>query len=107
MIEEFERCFLKHGLKSYCVIRDMEVWGEASFSAKEIMQETFAKIDSSDLVVIDVSEKGVGLGIEAGYTKAKGKELIITARKGTEISTTISGIADRVISYESISDIKF
>jgi len=56
-------------------------------------------------VVIDVSEKGIGLGIEAGYARAKGKELIVTARKGTEVSTTISGIADQVIDYESISDI--
>ena len=106
MIEEFERCFSKHGFKSFCVVRDMELWGEASFSAKEIMQETFAKIDSSDLVVIDVSEKGVGLGIEAGYAKAKGKELIVTVRKGMEVSTTISGTADRVIDYETISGIR-
>jgi len=106
VIEAFERCFSKHGFKSYCVVRDLELWGKASFSAKEIMQETFVKIDSSDLVVIDVSEKGVGLGIEAGYAKAKGKELIVTVRKGTKVSTTISGIADRVIDYESISGIK-
>ena len=106
MIEEFERCFSKHGFKSFCVVRDMELWGEASFSAKEIMQETFAKIDSSDLVVLDVSEKGVGLGIEAGYAKAKGKELIVTVRKGMEVSTTISGTADRVIVYETISGIR-
>ena len=106
VIEEFERCFSKHGFKSFCVVRDMELWGKASFSAKEIMQETFAKIDSSDLVVIDVSEKGVGLGIEAGYAKAKGKELIVTVRKGMEVSTTISGTADRVIVYETISGIR-
>ena len=106
VIEEFERCFSKHGFKSFCVVRDMELWGEASVSAKEIMQETFAKIDSSDLVVLDVSEKGVGLGIEAGYAKAKGKELIVTVRKGMEVSTTISGTADRVIDYETISGIR-
>ena len=106
LIEEFERCFSKHGFQSYCVARDMELWGEASFSAKEIMQETFARIDSSDLVVIDVSEKGVGLGIEAGYAKAKGKELIVTVRKGLDVSTTVSGTADRVISYETITGLR-
>ena len=106
LIEEFERCFSKHDFKSFCVVRDMELWGKASFSAAEIIQKTFAKIDSADLVVIDVSEKGVGLGIEAGYAKAKGKELIITVRKSIEVSTTISGIADRLITYGAISDIK-
>ena len=107
VIEEFEQCFVKHGFSSYCVVRDMEHWGAAAFSAQDIMQQTFAKIDAADLVVIDVTEKGVGLGIEAGYAKAKGKELLITLKEGTEISTTISGTADRVIYYESIADIQF
>lgn len=107
VIEEFEQSFLQHGMKSYCVVRDMEFWGKQEFSAQEIMQETFSKIDSSDLVVIDVSEKGVGLGIEAGYAKAKGIKLIITAKIGVEISTTILGTADQIIKYETVSEISF
>ncbi|MDX2321919.1 MAG: hypothetical protein QNK26_15135 [Moritella sp.] len=107
IISEFEKCFAKHNLKSYCVARDMEKWGERSFSAKKIMQETFAKIDEVDLVVIDVSEKGVGLGIEAGYAKAKGKELIVTIKNGIEISTTIQGTADKIITYNKVSEITF
>ncbi|PKH07713.1 nucleoside 2-deoxyribosyltransferase [Moritella sp. Urea-trap-13] len=106
VINEFELCFSKHKLKSYCVVRDMEKWGERAFSATEIMQETFAKIDQSDMVIIDVSEKGVGLGIEAGYAKAKGKELIVTIKNGIEISTTIQGTADKIITYNEISDIR-
>ncbi|QUM75674.1 nucleoside 2-deoxyribosyltransferase [Moritella sp. 24] len=106
VINEFELCFSKHNLKSYCVVRDMEKWGKQTFSATQIMQETFAKIDESDIVVIDISEKGVGLGIEAGYAKAKGKELIVTIKNGVEISTTIQGTADKIITYNEISDIR-
>ena len=107
IIEEFESCFQRHEFQSYCVVRDMENWGASSFSAEDLMEETFAKIDASDLVIIDVSEKGMGLGIEAGYAKAKGKELIITVKKGREISTTIRGIADRIIEYQEIHKISF
>lgn len=107
IIDEYERCFQKQGFNSFCVARDMEKWGAASFSAHEIMQATFAKIDAADLVVIDVSEKGVGLGIEAGYAKAKGKRLIVTIKKGVEISTTISGTADQIIEYDQVAEISF
>ena len=104
-IEAFEQCFKKHNFHSYCVVRDMELWGEATFSAQDIMQETFKRIDTADLVVIDVTEKGVGLGIEAGYAKAKNKKLVITAKAGTDISTTMQGTADHIIQYNEISEI--
>ncbi|MGY0218414.1 nucleoside 2-deoxyribosyltransferase [Endozoicomonadaceae bacterium StTr2] len=107
VIEAFEKCFSKHGYESYCVARDLEQWGAASFSAQDIMQDTFAKIDASDLVVVDVTEKGIGLGIEAGYAKAKGKALIIVARDSVEVSTTIKGIADQIIFFNNISEIEF
>jgi nucleoside 2-deoxyribosyltransferase len=35
------------------------------------MRLTFEKIDICDLVIIDLTEKSVGLGIEAGYAYAK------------------------------------
>lgn len=106
VIEAFERCFSKHGYASYCVARDLEQWGAVSYSEKEIMRETFSKIDLADLVLIDLSEKGVGLGIEVGYAKGKGKTVIVTVKKGTEVSATIRGTADRIIEYESISELK-
>jgi len=34
------------------------------------MRVTFAEIDRSDLAILEMSEKGVGLGIEAGYVIA-------------------------------------
>lgn len=105
-VEQFERCFSSQGFTSYCVARDMEKWGAYSFSAQELMQSTFRRIDTADLVVLDVSEKGVGLGIEAGYAKAKGKYLIVTLREGQELSTTMRGIADQIIEYKHIASIR-
>jgi len=106
-IEAFEKLFLKHGFNSYCVARDLEKWGAKEFSPQELMEETFSRISSSDLAIIDVTEKGIGLGIEAGYAKAKGIRLIVTAQDGAEISTTILGIADEIVRYDRVSDILF
>ena len=43
--------------------------------------------------------KGVGLGIEAGYAYSRKKPVIVIAKKGSETSTTMKGVAKKVISY--------
>lgn len=88
--------------KIYCVVRDLEEWGKHEFTAKELMIETFNQIDKSDLVLIEFSEKGTGLGIEAGYAYAKYKPIIVIAEEGSDISTTIQGIATKIIMYKDI-----
>ena len=63
------------------------------------MRVSFEQIDRSDFVLVEMTEKGVGLGIEAGYAKARGKPLIVLTRDTEHLSTTMKGIADRVIHY--------
>jgi hypothetical protein len=50
--------------------------GQVSFTPKELMEITFQIIDESDLVIIDLSEKGVGLGIEADYAYSRSVPVI-------------------------------
>jgi len=80
------------GYSVACITRDIEVWGEVSYTPNELMKKTFQIIDESDLVIIDLSEKGVGLGIEAGYAYSKGIPVISIAH-ATKISTTLLGIS--------------
>ncbi len=72
----------------------------------ELMKKTFEMIEECDLVIIEFSEKGVGLGIEAGYAYAIQKPIIVIAKKGLEISNTLLGIAVRVSYYERIGDLE-
>jgi 2'-deoxynucleoside 5'-phosphate N-hydrolase len=69
------------------------------------MQRTFFEIDHSDIVILEMSEKGVGLGIEAGYAFAKGKPVFVLIKKGKELSNTMQGVASRVISYRDPEEI--
>ncbi|MBI4631081.1 MAG: nucleoside 2-deoxyribosyltransferase, partial [Chloroflexi bacterium] len=62
LIENITRALQPH--RVICIARDVEVWGEKKFEARELMQKTFEEIDSSDIVVVELSEKGVGVGIE-------------------------------------------
>lgn len=101
-------CSVLHndGIQTICIARDIEKWGEVYFSSKELMQITFEEIDKSDFVVLEMSDKGVGLGIEAGYTAAKKKPLIVLIKSGLELSNTMQGIADIVITYTHPEEIK-
>lgn len=105
-IESILAEFEDSGHQTVCVARDVEHWGQISFSPRELMKRSFTEIESSDVVVVDLTEKGVGLGIEAGYARAKGIPVITIAPAGTDISTTLEGISRRVVFYREMSDLQ-
>ena len=88
-----------------CVVRDLEKWGEISFPPAELMAETFNTIEECDAVIIELSSKGVGLGIEAGYAHARGIPVITIAEEGSDISATLQGISAEVELYSSVEEI--
>jgi len=71
-----------------------------------LMQKSFHEIDKSDVIIVELSEKGVGLGIEAGYAYAKGIPIITIARSGSDISQTLRGISQDIFFYESYTQLK-
>jgi nucleoside 2-deoxyribosyltransferase len=87
------------GCETFCVVRDLERWGEVRFSPNVLMQKSFAAIDASDVLLVDLTEKGVGLGIEAGYAFARGIPVVTIAEAGADISETLRGISQATFSY--------
>ncbi len=94
----------KCGFSVSCIARDIEKWGQNAFTPAELMRETFQVIDACDVVIIDLTEKGVGLGIEAGYAYSK-KIPIITIANKQEISTTLLGISNNHLVYGDESEL--
>ena len=94
------------GYTTICIARDIEKWGDIHLTPQELMQRTFAVIDQSDLVVMEMSEKGVGLGIEAGYAYAQGKFLLVVLQKERELSSTMAGIATKTIRYNTLEQLE-
>jgi len=105
LIEEISESLEKAGFNITLLIRDYEKWGKVKFPPKKLMEIAFKLIDKSDLLIIEFSEKGVGLGIEAGYGYAKNIPIIVIAKKGSDISNTLQGIAKRVIFYDRPEDL--
>ena len=104
-IEKISSALEQNGFETVCITRDIEKWGQVKFSPLELMKKTFAEIDSSQLIVVDLTEKGVGLGIEAGYAHAKEIPIVVIARKGLDISTTLQGIAQKLFLYDELTDL--
>lgn len=72
---------------------------------KEMMQQAFADINGADLLIAEVSEKAIGVGIEIGYAVAKQKPVIYLRNTRAEHSTTAAGAAGNSISYTNVEDL--
>ncbi|MFM2225013.1 MAG: hypothetical protein RJA07_1215 [Bacteroidota bacterium] len=73
---------------------------------RQMMQQAMADIDNCDLLLAETTDKGIGIGIEVGYAKAKGKTIIYLRQNEAEHSTTVSGISDFQIVYLDTTDLK-
>ena len=78
----------------------------SSDQEKEMMQQAILSIDVCDLVIAETSDKAIGIGIEVGYAKAKGKPVIYMRNTKAEHSTTVSGISDFQVIYADVKDIR-
>ncbi len=99
LIEAISTAFAGVGLGTVCVVRDVERWGEVGLHPDELMRRSFELIESSQVVVIELTEKGVGIGIEAGYAHAMGIPVVVFHQPHAHVSETLRGIARSVIAY--------
>jgi nucleoside 2-deoxyribosyltransferase len=93
------------GHETYCVTRDLEHWGVYAFTPQDLMQKSFNVIDTSDVLFVDLTEKGVGVGIEAGYAYARRIPIIVIAQGDVRVSETLRGISQRMIRYNHMNDL--
>jgi nucleoside 2-deoxyribosyltransferase len=71
-----------------------------------MMEQAMVAIDHCDILIAETSDKGIGIGVEAGYAKAKGKTVIYLRQQDSEHSTTIAGISDYQIIYLDTEDLQ-
>ncbi|UYP47388.1 hypothetical protein NEF87_003673 [Candidatus Lokiarchaeum ossiferum] len=93
------------GIDSIIAVKDLEQWGKIHFTPQKLMDLSFKQIDLCDALVLEFSEKGVGLGIEAGYCYARKIPIYVIAKQGSDISNTIQGIATEIYLYDQLSEL--
>lgn len=107
LIERICHIAEQHNHQIICDHRDLEQWGRVTFSLEKLMLKTFEIIENSDAVIIEFSESGVGLGIEAGFAAAKNIPVYILLPKGRELSPTMQGVYIKYFEYETDADIQY
>jgi nucleoside 2-deoxyribosyltransferase len=95
----------KAGLEPVCFVADYEKFGKGEINPQKLMEEALQLIQKCDLFIADLSDKGVGIGIESGYAYAKKIPIITIAKKGSDISETLEGISQKVFFYKKPKDI--
>lgn len=73
---------------------------------KEMMTTAFTEIGKADLLIAEVSDKAIGIGVEVGYARAMGIPAIYIRNKTSEHSTTVSGACNHSIIYHNENDLK-
>ena len=71
----------------------------------EMMQQAFTEINKCGLLIAEISDKAIGIGIELGYAKAMNKPVIYLRNKNAEHSTTAAGASDYKIIYTDADDL--
>lgn len=106
-VESIEKALNAAGITITVIARDVEKWGQAKIpKGKALMRDyAFPAMQKCDCNIIEFSEKGVGLGINAGYCYAIGKPIFVIAKTGSDISSTIADLATKVIFYDEPSDL--
>jgi nucleoside 2-deoxyribosyltransferase len=104
-IEQIIAILERVGLKVFCFVRDAENWGEKRFEPPEMMKLTFAQIDESDILIADVADWPIGVGVEAGYAFARGIPVVCICPEDKKLADTVAGIAKYVFKYKSYDDL--
>jgi nucleoside 2-deoxyribosyltransferase len=106
-IEGISTALERQGFEVVCIARDLEQWGQVQFDPGSLMQRTFNEIEASGVVVVDLTEKGVGVGIEAGYAFARHIPVVTIAQAGSDISETLRGISQEILLYDRYDDLAY
>jgi 2'-deoxynucleoside 5'-phosphate N-hydrolase len=72
---------------------------------KEMMQTACAEIQTATILIAEVTEKAIGVGIEVGFAAAHQKPVIYLRQEAAEYSTTVGGISDYQIVYADTEDL--
>lgn len=73
---------------------------------RDMMLKAMEEIDNCDLLIAETSDKAIGIGVEVGYARGKGKKVIYLRQKEVEHSTTVAGSSDFQIIYQDVDDLR-
>lgn len=88
-----------------CTNRDFDDFGRTDRDAQELIPFMQDAIERADVLLLDLTDKGVGLGVEAGYATALGKPVVVLVHEDADVPGTLAGLSQTIIHYQSFDDL--
>lgn len=85
-------------LSGICEITLPHEDGDELFDSKNFIQS------DCDLVIAEVSDPSIGLGIELGWANMYDKPVVCIYKAGSKISSSVNMITDQVFEYKDADD---
>ena len=100
-------------LTEFGQVMTKDVWNENFENQKNIEESIYKRhvewIDSSDIIIAEISVPSMGVGYELGYSESKNKKIICLYDENSEKepSMMISGnIKNNIIRYKNLQEVK-
>lgn len=93
----------EHGIEPIIFVDDYVFQADQE---KEMMRLACRDIENSDLLVTELSNKAIGVGIEVGYAAALKKPIIYIKNKEAKYSKTVGGLSTIVIEYADTKELR-
>ncbi len=94
---------LEHDIESLVFV-DEYVF--SSDQEKEMVAQAAKDISESSLMIAELTERAIGVGLEVGYAAALKIPALYLKHESAEYSKTVGGLSDSVISYKDLDDLK-
>ncbi len=101
-VDSLKKLFSKHNIDLLVFV---DTYNFKPAEEKEMMQTAFDEIDSSDILIAELTTKSIGVGIEIGYAAAKNKPIYYLKKITAEYSTTAAGCSCCTIEYKNETDL--
>lgn len=89
----------------YTLFVFVDIYRFSADEEKQMMAAAFREIQDADLLIAEVSEKAIGVGIEIGYVAALHKPVLYLRNATAEHSTTAAGAAGFSIVYRDVAEL--
>ena len=101
-VDSLKKLFTKYNIELLVFV---DIYDFKPTEEKEMMQTAFEEIDSSDILIAELTTKSIGVGIEMGYAVAKNKPVFYLRKTTAEYSTTAAGSSEFSIKYNNEIDL--
>ena len=96
--------------KGYIVTTEFNIipkYSENIFSDRDIFERDIKALESSDILIADVSSPSLGVGYEIAYAICKNIKVIAFVKEGVNLSAMINGNPEiSLIRYNNLDDLK-